>query len=116
MKLSQGAAISLLTGLALSVVPVASLFAPPRMIPKHSWRTTTSTTTTTAAAATTKIEEDCGCATEFSGNPSKTAQSKNIRESMRGIPFYTVDGRRTEMDDVLKPKGTSVVVFLRSLG
>lgn len=68
------------------------------------------------------LVEDCGCATttptQFSGKPSEKAKSINVREAIRETPFYSVNGERTQMDDVVFGNGqqASVVVFLRSLG
>lgn len=61
----------------------------------------------------------CGCDTLVSGNPSVKARSIDPREAVRSASFYTVNGERTNMDDLIgKPttKATSIVVFMRSLG
>mmetsp|Transcript_422 Transcript_422/g.603 ORF Transcript_422/g.603 Transcript_422/m.603 type:complete len:110 (-) Transcript_422:561-890(-) len=103
-------AIGALLALSLSPRHVTS-FAPSQL---QEYNFISSRTKATHHYSSTS--EDCGCATtNFSGNPSNKAKSINVREAMRGTPFYTVNGDRTQMDDVLG-KRVSVVVFLRSLG
>jgi len=67
--------------------------------------------------------EDCGCGepTQYSGKPSDNARS-NIkhRAAISQLPLYKVNssGSTTTMEDILdiNKKGTSLVVFVRSLG
>jgi hypothetical protein len=70
-----------------------------------------------AAAATTATEP-----TIFSGEPPERARAADLRRAVAGEPFYSVAGDRIDgMNELIgdpddPSSGTSVVVFLRSLG
>lgn len=52
----------------------------------------------------------------MSGNPSDKARSINPREAVAETSLFTIDGQTTKLNDILPQKGTSLVVFTRSLG
>jgi len=70
--------------------------------------------------------DDCGCDTTntrtrtiFSGNPSNTAKSLNIRQAIRNGSIYDLYGKEVTMNSLLGRKddnNLSIVIFLRSLG
>lgn len=63
------------------------------------------------------VSEDCGCGgATVSGNPSDKARSINPREAVAETSLFTIDGQTTKLNDILPQKGTSLVVFTRSLG
>jgi hypothetical protein len=66
----------------------------------------------------TTTTADCGCAdtTTFSGKPSEKALTINPRPALGSTPIYTVDGKQTSIDEQIGTTGSSIVVFLRSLG
>ena len=73
----------------------------------------------THSMATT--EADCGCGDNIrlSGKPSDKARSIDPRQAVRKSSIYTIHGQETNMDTLIgipTESGTSIVVFLRSLG
>lgn len=65
---------------------------------------------------------DCGCGTPaatntiYSGKPPNKARTIDPRQVIATKPIYTVNGDPTNMDELIGTSGTSIVVFLRSLG
>ena len=72
----------------------------------------------TSAAASTN--EDCGCGGAIvSGRPSDAAKAMDPRVAVAKSTLLTLDGAETSMNQILgepSNSGTSLVVFLRSLG
>lgn len=73
---------------------------------------------TVSVAAST--DEDCGCGGAIvSGRPSDTAKAMDPRQAVTKSTLLTLDGEQTSMDEIIgepSNSGTSLVVFLRSLG
>lgn len=65
-------------------------------------------------------DEDCGCGgATVSGRPSDAAKAMDPRVAIGKSTFLTLDGEETSMNQLLgepRNSGTSLVVFLRSLG
>lgn len=60
---------------------------------------------------------DCGCGgAVVSGAPSEAAKAMDPREAIGRSTFLTLNGEETNMDKLIGTTGTSLVVFLRSLG
>mmetsp|Transcript_8792 Transcript_8792/g.17956 ORF Transcript_8792/g.17956 Transcript_8792/m.17956 type:complete len:127 (+) Transcript_8792:292-672(+) len=72
------------------------------------------------AATASTDDEDCGCGgAVVSGRPSDTAKTLDPRVAIGKSTFLTLDGEETSMNQLLgepSNSGTSLVVFLRSLG
>lgn len=69
------------------------------------------------SAALYQSTADCGCAdTTFSGKPSEKALTINPRPALGSTPIFTVNGKQTSIDEQIGTTGSSIVVFLRSLG
>ena len=68
-------------------------------------------------SAIASVDEDCGCGGAIvSGAPSAAAQAMNPRVAISQSTFSTLDGVETNMNNLIGGTGTSLVVFLRSLG
>ena len=60
---------------------------------------------------------DCGCGgAVVSGAPSEAAKAMDPREAIGRSTFLTLNGEETNMNQLIGNTGTSLVVFLRSLG
>ena len=60
---------------------------------------------------------DCGCGgAVVSGTPSEAAKAMDPRKVIGRSTFLTLNGEETNMDKLIGTTGTSLVVFLRSLG
>ena len=96
-----------ITALSLAVLALATdAFAPPVL--RHT------RTHSTPLSLSTDIP-DCGCTT-FSGKPSDKALAIDPRQAVGAKPIFSVNGEQTNVNDLIGTKGTSVVIFLRSLG
>mmetsp|Transcript_31870 Transcript_31870/g.52553 ORF Transcript_31870/g.52553 Transcript_31870/m.52553 type:complete len:111 (+) Transcript_31870:126-458(+) len=106
---TTSALVSSLTVLGLASQS-ASAFAPP-----HQHLTVRGSSRSNKYVALFQSAEDCGCTT-FSGKPSEKALTIDPRESIGSNPIYTVNGEQTSINEQIGTTGSSVVVFLRSLG
>ena len=109
---------------ALTLVAVSSLLS---VIHINAFTTTTISRPfglsgpSLATHSMTTTEEDCGCGDTviLSGKPSDKARSIDPRQAIRKSSIYTINGEKTNMDNLIgipKESGISIVVFLRSLG
>jgi len=109
---------------ALVLVPLASAFVPP----KQQGRSTSTfshrsrplgplPTQHVQLFATAATDEDCGCGgAVVSGAPSEAAKEMDPRVAIGQSTFFTLDGEEINMNQLIGSRGTSLVVFLRSLG
>ena len=68
-------------------------------------------------SAITSTDEDCGCGGAIvSGAPSEAARALDPRVAIGQSTLFSLNGVETNMDSLLGETGTSLVVFLRSLG
>ena len=68
-------------------------------------------------SATSSTKEDCGCGGAIvSGAPSEAAQALDPRVAIGQSSLFTLNGAETNMNQLIGETGTSLVVFLRSLG
>ena len=68
-------------------------------------------------SAIVTTEEDCGCGGAIvSGAPSEAAQALDPRAAIGQSSLFTLSGAETNMNQLIGETGTSLVVFLRSLG
>lgn len=68
-------------------------------------------------SAVASTDEDCGCGgATVSGAPSEAARALDPRVAIEQSTLFTLDGEERNMNTLIGESGTSLVVFLRSLG
>lgn len=68
-------------------------------------------------SAIASTDEDCGCGgANVSGAPSEAARALDPRVAIGQSSLFTLNGEETNMNQLIGETGTSLVVFLRSLG
>lgn len=68
-------------------------------------------------SAISSTDEDCGCGCAIvSGAPSEAARALDPRVAIGQSTLFTLNGAETNINQLIGETGTSLVVFLRSLG
>ena len=109
--------------LLLAPLRCGSAFVVPQQLPTPPAQAATRTTRRNCRqlvqqlSAISTTEEDCGCGGAIvSGAPSEAAQALDPRAAIGQSSLFTLSGAETNMNQLIGETGTSLVVFLRSLG